>query len=113
MKKNSPNSGAVSTFFKKNVGKCTITEQNLKEPGDPYTPPIANPLNPIGPEDPTSILPTTPGSGVVDGGDTDTTPTFDLSANRVTCPEGEFIVYTVNTSNVESGTILYLSLIHI
>ena len=76
----------------------------------PYTPPIANPLNPIGPEDPTSILPTTPGSGVVDGGDTDTTPTFDLSANRVTCPEGEFIVYTVNTSNVESGTILYYTM---
>ena len=110
LKKNSPESNAVSTFFKKNVGKCTITEQNVKEPGDPSTPPIANPLNPIGPEDPTSILPTTPGSGVVDGGDTDTTQTFDLNANRIVCPEGEFIIYTITTTNVENGTILYYTM---
>jgi len=110
LKKNSPNSGAVSTFFKKNVGKCTITEQNPKEPGDPSTPPISNPLNPIGPEDPTSILPTTPGSGTGVVTDDSGFQTFDLSANRIICPEGEFIIYTIKTTNVENGTILYYTM---
>ena len=110
LKKNSPKSGAVSTYFKKNVGKCTITEQNVKEPGDPSTPPIKNPFDPIGPEDPTSILPTTPGSGSGDDDDTDTTPTYNVSANRTSCPEGEFIVYTITTTNVENGTIVYYTM---
>ena len=110
LRKNSPTSGKVSTVFKKNVGKCTITEQNVKEPGSPYTPPIANPLNPIGPEDPTSILPESPGSGTELTDTTDTTPTFDVNANRVTCPEGEFIIYTISTTNVDNGTIVYYTL---
>jgi hypothetical protein len=110
LRKNSPTSGSVSTVFKKNVGKCTITEQNVKEPGSPYTPPIANPLDPIGPEDPTSILPEFPGSTTELTDTTDTTPTFEVNANRITCPEGEFIIYTISTTNVDNGTIVYYTL---
>ena len=109
LKKNSPTSGSVSTVFKKNVGKCTITEQNVTEPGDPSTPPIANPFDPIGPEDPTSILPDTPGSGDQEDA-VSTIPSFTVSANRTTCPEGEFIIYTITTENVVNGTIVYYTL---
>lgn len=112
LKLNSPKSGAVSTFFKKNIAKCTITEQNQKEPGDPNTPSISNPYNPILDNDPASNI-TDGTGGDVDGGtggDDDTTPKYVLTADRDICPEGEFIVYTIDTTNVENGTILYYTL---
>ena len=46
-------------------------------------------------------------------GDTGTIPTFSVIANRSSVPEGEFVIYTVTTTNVESGSIfitLYLVL---
>ena len=39
-----------------------------------------------------------------------TTPTYSVLANRTSCPEGEFIIYTINTRNVVNGTILYYTL---
>jgi len=110
LKKNSPGKGSkISTFFKKNIGKCTITEQDLKEPGDPTTPPTQNPYNPIDAPTAEDLLPENPGSQTGDGGDT-TTPTYALTANRTSCPEGEFIIYTITTTNVENGTILYYTM---
>ena len=114
LKKNSPVDD-VKTVFVKNIGKGTITEKNLKEPYDPYQPEPVDPFVPI-PDPPTDTLPTNPnvpddGSG--DGGDddaTDTTPSYSVIANRTSCPEGEFIIYTISTSNVENGTILYYNL---
>ena len=114
LKKNSPVDD-VKTVFVKNIGKGTITEKDLKKPYDPYQPEPVDPFVPI-PDPPTDTLPTNPnvpddGSG--DGGDddaTDTTPSYSVVANRTSCPEGEFIIYTISTSNVESGTILYYNL---
>ena len=37
-------------------------------------------------------------------------PTFAVIANRSTVPEGEFVIYTVTTTDVESGSILYYTL---
>jgi len=110
LKKNSPTNGSkIGTFFKKNIGKCTITEQNLKEPGDPSTPPLTNPYKPIDAPTAEDLLPENPGSQTGDGGDT-TTPTYAVTANRTSCPEGEFIIYTVTTTNVENGTIVYYTM---
>ena len=114
LKKNSPVDD-VKTVFVKNIGKGTITEKDVKKPYDPYQPEPVDPFVPI-PDPPTDTLPTNPnvpddGSG--DGGDadaTDTTPSYSVIANRTSCPEGEFIIYTISTSNVESGTILYYNL---
>ena len=33
-----------------------------------------------------------------------------MIANRTTCPEGEFIIYTITTTNLPNGTILYYNL---
>ena len=110
LRHNSPSKGSgVQLNFIKNVGKCTITERNLKDPYDPYTPK---------PEDPnTGIDDTFPGEDPptdTDYGDTEVPenndPTYSVSANRTSCPEGEFIIYTITTTNVDNGTILYYSL---
>ena len=110
LKKNSPETG-VSTNFVKNIGKCTITEQNVKTPGgDPYE---SQPLNPLAPitETPNEEVgfPDVPSSG---GGDTivDTSPTYTVSSNRSSCPEGGFIIYTITTTNVDNGAILFYTL---
>ena len=114
LKKNSPVDD-VKTVFVKNIGKGTITEKDVKKPYDPYQPEPVDPFVPI-PDPPTDTLPTNPNvpddeSG--DGGDddaTDTTPSYSVIANRTSCPEGEFIIYTISTSNLENGTILYYNL---
>ena len=114
LKKNSPVDD-VKTVFVKNIGKGTITEKDLKKPYDPYQPEPVDPFVPI-PDPPTDTLPTNPnvpddGSGYgCDDDATDTTPSYSVIANRTSCPEGEFIIYTISTSNVENGTILYYNL---
>ena len=116
---NSPTEGSdVSTSFTKNIGRCTITERNVREPGSPYS---ANPINPIDeinnvfPPDETDVQ-DLDGDGTPDSGQdgdrtpSTTSPTYRVSANRSVCPEGEFIFYTITTTNVENGTILYYTL---
>ena len=115
--KNSPESNDVKTRFIKNIGSCTITEKDVKEPYDPYKPEPINPFVPI-PDPPTDDLPENP-NVPDDGGDTGVgdddesavlEPTYDVTANRTTCPEGEFIIYTITTTNLDNGTILFYNL---
>tara|TARA_B100000902_G_scaffold28563_1_gene34346 strand:- start:3447 stop:6314 length:2868 start_codon:yes stop_codon:yes gene_type:complete len=115
LKRNSPSKGSgVRSSFIKAVGKCTITERNVKEPYDPYNP---KPVNPF-PDIPTVFppdeidVPTDPEyPDEVDVPDSVTNiPAYAVTADRTSCPEGEFIIYTITTSNVENGTILYYSL---
>ena len=107
---NSPvNKSEVKTEYIKNIGKCTIVEKDLKEPYDPYQPEPVNPFEPID-DAPTDTLPTDPNVTDGDDGDGDLDPTYDVIANRTTCPEGEFIIYTITTTNLPNGTILYYNL---
>ena len=113
LRHNSPSEGSgVRLNFIKNVGKCVITEKSLSDPYDPYNPT---------PEDPfTGIDDTFSGEDqladpeypdeVADDLLESTTPTYSVLANRTSCPEGAFIIYTINTRNVANGTILYYSL---
>ena len=108
---NSPvDNSEVRSVYINNIGKCTIVEQDLKEPYDPYKPDPVDPFVPI--DDPsTSNLPDNP--NITDeetGEEVDVTPTYEVTANRITCPEDEFIIYTITTTNVDSGTILYYNL---
>lgn len=112
LKKNTPGPGTkISQIFKNNVGKCTITEQNVTEPGNPSTTFPANPLNPI-PDVPDEDVnfPQTPAGTIPITDDQDTTPVYTLTANRTSCPEGEFIIYTIETKNVINGTIVYYTM---
>ena len=109
---NSPvDNSEVKTVYINNIGKCTIIEQNLKDPYDPYKPDPSDPFELI--DDPsTGGLPDNPNT-IDDGtgdGDGDVTPTYQVTANRTTCPEDEFIIYTITTTNVDNGTILYYNL---
>ena len=111
MTTNSPvNKSEVKTNFIKNIGKGTIIEQDVKEPYDPYKPDPVDPFEPV-PEIPTDNIPEVPtGSDDGDDGGDDTIPTYKVTANRIFCPEGEFIIYTINTTNVANGSILYYNL---
>tara|TARA_B100001564_G_scaffold327391_1_gene310358 strand:+ start:49 stop:2838 length:2790 start_codon:yes stop_codon:yes gene_type:complete len=101
---NSPEN-SLPIKFKKDIGKCTIIEKDIKEPYDPYKP------DPVDPFDPIPDIPDNADDEDDDGtGDGNTTPTFSVIANRSSVPEGEFVIYTVTTTNVESGSILYYTL---
>ena len=109
---NSPvDNSEVKTQYIKNIGKCTIIEKDLKNPYDPYQPEPVDPFEPI-PDAPTEDLPTAPNVPDVpeDDVEEDLTPTYKVEANRTTCPEGEFIIYTITTTNLPNGTILYYNL---
>lgn len=112
LKKNSPSEGSgINTNFVSNIGKCTIVESDVTSPGDgdEYITQPTNPLTPITdvPDD-TVNFPDTPASGVDDV--VSTTPTFNVVANRSFCPEGQFIIYTITTTNVKDGTVLFYTL---
>ena len=99
---NSPEGDEVKTKFKKNIGTGTIVEKNLKEPYDPFSPTIVEPIP--------DIDDTPPAEFPVDDSVTGTDPTFNVVANRSTVPEGEFVIYTVTTTNVVNGSIIYYRL---
>lgn len=125
LRKNTPLKGSkVQSAFIKNIGVCTITEGTVKEPYDPWRGPTKNPTEDFDIFD----------EGVLDAGDEDgglddiadqidengdglddntgdgIVESVSVVADRATCPEGEFIVYTINTINIENGTILYYTL---
>ena len=100
----------VKTEYIKNIGKCTIVERDLKEPYDPYKPEPVDPFKPV-PEIPTDNIPEDPSGDGDDGtGDDNLIPTYAVRANRTTCPEDEFIIYTITTTNLANGTILFYNL---
>ena len=92
----------VDLHFIKNIGKCTITERDQKEEGDPYV------VGPIDPWEPIKEL--DPGGDPTPVPENDLIERWSVSANRATCPEGEFIIYEIVTSNVEDGTFGYYTL---
>ena len=84
------------------------SRRDVKESGDPYT---------GKPKDPTDEF------DDIFGDDPDqqtqnipkelrppTTPTYSVVANRSSCPEDEFIIYTITTTNLVNGTVLYYTL---
>ena len=115
LKKNSPGEGSrIRSTFIKNVGRCVITERNVKEPGTPYYPAPINPITDIPNVFPPDVIEdiltppddtddTTPPSD-------DTTPSYGVVADRVSVNEGDFVQYTITTENVENGTYAYYTL---
>jgi len=125
LRRNTPAAGSdVQTKFEKNIGLGTIVERDLKQPGDPYPIKDINPYPEIEETFDTTITNPTDDDGgdairdQFDGdgdGRDDATgdlliPYLTVVADRETCPEGEFIVYTINSVNVENGSIFYYTL---
>ena len=132
LRKNTPLKGSiVQTRFIRNLATCTITEKVLTEDYNPYGGKARNPFydnDVLFPDDLTG--PTDDdGDGDTTGPDTNDGPftdedgdgrddttgtvitrTVDVVPDRTTCPEGEFIVYTVTTQNYSNGEILYYTL---
>ena len=112
LRTNSPvDDSDIMTMFTNNIGKCTIIEKDIKEPYDPYNADPVDPFEPI--DDPSEDnFPDDPPGDDGSGDDTgiDPTPTYTVVANRTTCPEDEFIIYTITTTNVEDGSLVYYNL---
>ena len=111
LKKNSPVDG-VKTEFIQNIGRCTITEKDVKEPYNPYDPELVDPLAPVPDPEPIDIPEdiNVPDDGGEEEDTTTLVPSYNVFANRTSCPEGEFIIYTIETTNISNGTILFYNL---
>ena len=123
LKRNTPSKGSkVQSAFIKNVAICTITEGKVKEPYNPWRGPTKNPFddleevfNPdlVGPIDDglgDNQQTDDNGDGLDDNTGEDIVKLINVVADRQTCPEGEFITYTITTTNVENGSIYYYTL---
>ena len=96
--------------FKRNIARCTIKESSVTKgvssPSDPATgqPIVANPIDPISNPDDDPFT----GNVSIPIGEEEPTldPTYDVIADRTSVKEGEFIKYTITTTNVPSGTVL-------
>ena len=102
LKKSTPGAGSkIGINFIKNLGKCTIIEKRIKEKGDPYTPK---------PSDPGTLIDLVDWPVDEEVEEVGTSATYAVAANRTTVPEDEFVIYTISTTNVENGTVLYWTL---
>ena len=132
IRKNTPMKGSiVQTKFIRTIGTCTITEKNLVEPYNPYSGKGKNPSyeaselfppedtaptdddgdgDTTGPDSNDGPFTDSDGDGRDDTTDTLITKTVTIVPDRTTCPEGEFIVYSVTTTNFSNGEILYYTL---
>lgn len=128
LSKNSPSSGSgVGSKFNKNVAICTITERDVKDRN--RNPAGGTPVNPIPELDRTfppgeTNIPDLDGDGIPDSEDnsididnrTPTTgdpapPRYSVTADKTIVREGDFVVYTITTSNVDNGTVLFYTLL--
>ena len=127
LRKNSPvNGSGVSTKFIKNIAICTITERNVTDSNrNPYGGTPLNPTTRIADVFPPNQvdIPDLDGDGIPDSEDSDITvddpttpveerlPRYSVTADRSIVRENEFVVYTIDTENVENGTVLYYTLL--
>ena len=105
--KNTPSKqSGVKVNFVKNIGKCTITENDQ----NPYKSSPKDPINGLKETFPENVTGLTPPTNATGGGEENTDPTYAVSADKPIVKEGEFVVYTIETTNVANGTTLYYSL---
>jgi hypothetical protein len=106
-------SGGIKSNFSKNIGRCRIVERNILEPGNPYTPKDVNPtgaLPDVFPTDEVDVSSDGPGTKDPSQSNSELTPTYRVTSDRSTVKEGEFVIYTITTTNVRNGTIGYYTL---
>ena len=105
----SPGSDMATSQLQNNVGRCVIKESTIttgvssSQTDDGITT-ASNPNDSVSNpnEDPFTGNVTTP-TGTVE---TSVLPTYNISPDKNTVKEGEFVTYTITTTNVPSGTAL-------
>jgi len=110
---NSPSKeSGIGHKFVKNIGRCKIKEEPVQEPTDPYIPPITDPFTNIDDVFPPDTTDTVPEEGIDNDPNNQigTQATWGVISDKLTVNEGEFIIYTVTTTNVANGTVAYYSL---
>lgn len=112
--------GTVVAVAEQSVARCIINESPITTPEPPagvLTPPTDPPSGVITPPPPPTknpeILPdpikdliSDPTPPVDDG----VTPSYFVTADKNTVKEGEFVTYTIQTTNVKNGTVLFYRL---
>jgi hypothetical protein len=114
--------GTITAVASQNVARCIISDSRVSTPTSPTSPPTT-PVDPGSPPPPPSQNPvptvdppavTDPDDGDDDGGTTETDPdakpTYRVTADKNVVKEGEFITYTITTTNVATGTTLFYRL---
>ena len=120
LKKNTPGKGSkVKSSFENNTARCTIVERNITERGNAYPIKPVNPFDQIAntfpldefdiPSDPPVEIDPTTGEPI-EGTAGSTVERYKVTPDKSSVTEGEFIVYTITTQNVENGTVLYYTL---
>ena len=106
--------GTITAVASQNVSRVTTPSEPGEPPTSPITPgtppppPSQNPVPPVGPPE----LPDPDDDdddGVTDPV-TDPKPTYSVTADKTVVKEGEFVTYTVRTTNVVTGTTLFYRL---
>ena len=106
LKKNTPtkNSGLKVSFIN-NIAKCTIVEND----NNPYKSKPKDPITGIKDTFPPEFIELTPPPNGEEPA-VNLTPTYSVSADKSVVNEGDFVVYTITTTNVDNGTTLYYTL---
>ena len=105
----SPGKVITRSNFKKNIARCTIKQSSIAT-GTPSIPdPTTGVVDSSNPNDPTSNPEADPFTGNVYVPIPTTTtasnlPTYEVSSDKISVEEGDFVTYTVTTTNVPNGT---------
>lgn len=106
----------ILTEFVKNIGKCTITEKDITVDDTSKVKP--KPINPFDKIDdvfsPIVGTPTNPKNYKTGGDPTQNlstlSPTYAVVSDKSSVKEGEFVVFTITTTNVKNGSVLFYTL---
>ncbi len=109
--------GVVISSFTNSLARCVINKSNIGSNVDPDV--DLDPIPPTpsrDPSDPNNYTFPEEFVSLVNDNDSDTVestpdgPTYQVTPNKSSVKEGEFVTYTIRTTNVNSGTILQYQL---
>jgi hypothetical protein len=100
--------GIPRSNFAKNIARCVIKENSISSGTTPVTPidgvPVPGNITPVyNPESDPFTGNTQSGTETADEV---TTPTYEVTSDKLTVKEGEFVTYSITTTNVPEGTTL-------
>ena len=104
-----PGKEIARSGFTRNIARCTIVERSITEGVPSTTDPDTQVVTPSNPIEPTS----NPEEDFISGTfvssqtpDVSPLPTYNITPDRAAVKEGEFVTYTITTTNVPHGTTL-------
>ena len=112
-----PGKDIATSFISKNIARCTIREQSITANTPPSTSAPGSSTGAPLPSNPIPSLNPTAAATLITGGFQSSTPnaasslpTYEVTADKASVKEGEFVTYTITTTNVLHGTALNYTL---